>query len=62
MLSQLQAISVDDAEVNLLIIEKLASKVGLNIMSFSNPLKALEYIKHNNIDIIFADYLIYLLL
>jgi response regulator RpfG family c-di-GMP phosphodiesterase len=57
MLSQLKAISVDDAEVNLLIIEKLASKVGLNIMSFSNPLKALEYIKHHNIDIIFADYL-----
>jgi two-component system, response regulator RpfG len=57
MLSQLHAISVDDDEVNLLIIEKLALKIGLKISSFSNPVNALEFIKNNHIDIVFADYL-----
>jgi response regulator RpfG family c-di-GMP phosphodiesterase len=57
MLSKLHAISVDDDEVNLLIIEKLALKTGLTITSFSNPLNALDFIKNNNIDIVFVDYM-----
>ncbi len=57
MLPQLHAISVDDDELNLLIIEKLAQKVGLKITSFSNPVKAFEFIKKSHIDIVFADYL-----
>ncbi|MBN2402707.1 MAG: response regulator, partial [Spirochaetes bacterium] len=57
MLSKLHAISIDDDEVNLLIIEKLAIKVELDIKSFSDPVKALEYIKKTHIDIVFADYM-----
>jgi response regulator RpfG family c-di-GMP phosphodiesterase len=57
MHSQLRVISVDDDEVNLLIIEKLALKIGLDITSFSNPVKALEFVKENHIDLVFADYL-----
>ncbi len=57
MLSQLQAISIDDEEINLLLIEELALKIGLKVKSYADPLKALEYIKGNSIDIVFADYL-----
>jgi response regulator RpfG family c-di-GMP phosphodiesterase len=57
MFSNLQAISIDDEEVNLLLIEELASKIGLSVKSYTDPLQALEYIKKNNIDIVCADYL-----
>jgi len=57
MIPKLTGISIDDEELNLLLIEELASKIGLEIKSFSAPEKALEYIKGYNIDIVFVDYL-----
>lgn len=57
MFSKLQAVAIDDEEVNLLIIEELAKKVGLKITAFTDPVEALEYIKNNNVDIVFADYI-----
>jgi response regulator RpfG family c-di-GMP phosphodiesterase len=57
MLYKLQAVSIDDDEVNLLIIENLAEKIGLIVKSYTNPIDALVYIKENNTDIIFVDYL-----
>ena len=57
MLSKLQAISIDDDELNLLIIEKLAANIGLRTTNFSNPLTAIEHIKQNTADIVFVDYL-----
>ena len=57
MLSKLQAISIDDDELNLLIIEKLSANIGLSTTNFSNPLTAIEHIKNNTADIVFVDYL-----
>ncbi len=57
MFSKLQAISIDDEEVNLLIIEQLAKKIGLKVRSFTDPVKALGYIENNDVDIVFADYI-----
>jgi response regulator RpfG family c-di-GMP phosphodiesterase len=57
MFSKLLAVSVDDERLNLLLIENLAKKVGLNISSFLNPIDALEFIDNTGIDIIFVDYL-----
>lgn len=53
----LNIISIDDNSVNLLLIEKMASDIGFNVMSFSNPLIGLEYINKNNVDVIIVDYM-----
>ncbi|MBN2041012.1 MAG: response regulator [Spirochaetes bacterium] len=57
MFSKLQAVSIDDEEINLLIIEKLAEKVGLKVISYSDPIAAYEYVKDNEVDLIFVDYM-----
>lgn len=57
ILRNLQAVSIDDEQVNLLIIEELTLKLGLSITSFADPIYALEYIKNYNVDIVFVDYI-----
>lgn len=53
----LKAISIDDNRVNLILIESMAKEIGLEVTSFLDPLKALEYAKTNQVDFIFTDYI-----
>ena len=55
--TQLKALSVDDEYLNLVLIEEMGRKLGLDIASFTDPRDALEYLKHHPVDIIFADYM-----
>lgn len=50
-------IAVDDNEVNLRLIEHLAAALGHNVISFSSPISAVDYVKSNNIDIALVDYM-----
>lgn len=56
MYSKMLAVSVDDNEQNLMLIEVFANDLKLNIKSFLNPLEALKFIEENEIDILFIDY------
>jgi len=52
----MKAVSIDDEEINLLIIEGMSKELNLDIISFQNPIKAFDFIKKNDIDFIFVDY------
>ncbi len=54
---QVKIVAVDDEEVNLLLIEELVKRIGLNIVTFSNAYEALEFIKHNKVDVLLVDYM-----
>ncbi len=56
-MKKIQSISVDDEELNLIIIEDLAGQLGLETKSFQDPLEAAEYVRDNAVDIAFIDYL-----
>lgn len=47
---------VDDDIVYLEVAKLRLTDLGFNVMIENNPLKALEYIKKNNIDILLLDY------
>lgn len=53
----LKVISVDDTLMNLILIEEIAKEIGVDVQSFQDPLEALEYIKNNRVDMMFADYM-----
>ncbi len=55
--NRLKAVSVDDEKMNLLLIEQLAEKNNLEVVSFDKPLKALEYLKREDADLLFVDYM-----
>ncbi len=55
--SEISAVSVDDEEYNLLLIESMAQEVGMRVKSFTDPTKALEYIRINSTDMVFVDYM-----
>ncbi len=57
MYKDMLAVSVDDNEQNLMLVEVFANEIGLNIKSFLNPLEALEFTKKNEVDILFIDYM-----
>ncbi|MEN8303142.1 MAG: HD domain-containing phosphohydrolase [Campylobacterota bacterium] len=50
-------ISVDDTYLNLIIIEEVAKDMGFDIISFQDPVEALEYIKTQQVDLMFVDYM-----
>ncbi|HEB11557.1 MAG TPA: response regulator [Spirochaetales bacterium] len=56
MLSDLQAIAVDDEEINVMLIESLAASINLKVKGFTDPLRALNYIKEQSVDLVFVDY------
>lgn len=56
MYKDMLAVSVDDNEQNLMLVEVFAEDIGLNIKSFLDPTEALEYLKTNDADILFIDY------
>ena len=57
MKHKLKALSVDDEQLNLILIEEMAQKLDLNVVSFTDPVKALEYLKEHPIDLVFIDYM-----
>ncbi|MDP2077098.1 MAG: response regulator [Sulfuricurvum sp.] len=56
-MNELKIISVDDTYINLVIIEEMASDIGIEVISFQNPLDALEHIKTQRVDMMLADYM-----
>ncbi len=57
MARNLKALSVDDEKLNLMLIEEMSQKLGLEVESFTKPLDALEFMKQQVIDLIFIDYM-----
>jgi response regulator RpfG family c-di-GMP phosphodiesterase len=55
-LNKLKAISIDDNNINLLLIEKYARKLPIDIVNYTDPIKALLDAFENEPDIIFIDY------
>jgi putative two-component system response regulator len=51
------AVSIDDSEQNLMLLEAYANQIELQVTNFVDPQEALEFILNNNIDIIFVDYM-----
>lgn len=56
-MKNLKVISVDDTLLNLILIEEIALEIGVEVLSFSDPLKALEHLKNNRVDLAFVDYM-----
>ena len=56
-MNSLEAVSIDDEEINLEILEEMSKETGVNITSFVNPLEAAEYVDGNSVDIAFVDYM-----
>lgn len=54
---KLVAVAIDDNQQNLMLLDAYAHEVGLNLQTFLNPVEALGYIMHHEIDIIFVDYM-----
>ncbi len=57
MYENILAVSIDDNEQNLMLLEAFADQIELKVTSFLNPMKALDFILNNNVDIIFIDYM-----
>lgn len=55
--SDIRIIAVDDKEINLMVLEEMARDIGFEILTFLNPLDALNYVESNPVDILFADYM-----
>jgi len=56
-LDKLKAISIDDNRTNLLLIEKYSRRLQIDIVNYTDPLKALLDACANEPDIIFIDYM-----
>lgn len=53
----LQIVSIDDNENNLLLIEAICEEMNLKVKSFSDPLEALMHVLQNHVDLIVIDYM-----
>jgi len=53
----MRAVSIDDNENNLMLIEALCKEVGLEVKSFLDPLDGLMYSLSNPVDLILTDYM-----
>ncbi len=51
------AVSIDDNEQNIMLIETFAKHINLNIKSFLDPKEGLDYIQNNEVDILYIDYM-----
>ena len=51
------AVSTDDSEQNLMLLEAYANQIELQVKNFLDPEEALDFILNHNIDIIFVDYM-----
>ena len=57
MYENILAVSIDDSEQNLMLIEAYADQIDLKVTNFSDPKEALNFILNNDVDIIFTDYM-----
>ncbi|RLA83229.1 MAG: two-component system response regulator [Epsilonproteobacteria bacterium] len=57
MYENIIAVSIDDNEQNLMLLEAFADQIHLKVKNFIDPVKALEFITNNDVDIIFTDYM-----
>jgi len=57
MYKDILAVSIDDNEQNLMLLEAFADQIELKVKSFLDPIEALDFIVNNEIDIIFTDYM-----
>jgi len=57
MYENILAVSIDDNEQNLMLLEAFADQIDLKIKSFLNPIEALNFLLSNEVDIIFTDYM-----
>lgn len=56
-MNELVVISVDDTPMNLILIEEIAKEISIDVISFEDPIDALEYIKNNRVDLMLIDYM-----
>jgi len=57
MYENILAVSIDDNEQNLLLLEIYAEQLNLKVKNFSDPINALDFILSNDVDIVFVDYM-----
>lgn len=55
--SQFKAVYIDDEPINLMLIQAYANEFGLQIQCFERPLEAMQFLKTNEVDILFTDYM-----
>jgi len=51
-----KVVIVDDSEVQLMLLELLLNQMGIEPVSFLDPLKALQYINNNQLDLLISDF------
>jgi len=57
MYKNILAVSIDDSEQNLMLLEAYANQINLHVKNFTDPIEALDFIENNCVDIIFIDYM-----
>jgi len=55
-MEELNAVIIDDSKTIVLLIKNYLEELGIEAITFTNPLKAIEYLKNNKVDFIFVDY------
>lgn len=55
--NKLSVIAVDDEPFNLELIKAISSKLYLKVLTFVDPVEALEFISSNRVDILLVDYM-----
>jgi len=54
---KLKAVIIDDEEINLLLFEGYVKELGMDVMLFDNSNDGLEYLKQNDADLVYVDYM-----
>lgn len=52
-----KVISVDDTLMNLILIEEIGREIGVEVLSFENPLESLEHLRNSRVDLMLVDYM-----
>lgn len=55
--TRFKAVSIDDEPINLIIIEEMAADIDIEVVSFEDSFKAIDYIKSHEVDLVFIDYM-----
>ncbi|RLA82991.1 MAG: hypothetical protein DRG78_05650 [Epsilonproteobacteria bacterium] len=54
---KLKAVVIDDEEINLLLFEGYIKDLGMDVITFDNSKDGLEYLKQNDADLVYVDYM-----
>lgn len=57
MQAKLKVVAVDDEDFNLALIRAISENIYPNIVTFTDPIEALEYISKNHVDVLLVDYM-----